>query len=301
MNVAQRSALLAVVSLVVLTLGCAATVPMRPQRVAEILELSTAAAQAHLNASQEFEAAQLLMAVHQVDPTFPPAQPLRAQIPDDLLMREHPTALGSNVAFRPPTARGVATRVLLYFPDRIFDLLDIVSFEARAGLGGGAEVHFTRAGQLGLDGGYSLSLGWFDHRALGGRYQVFTTAEIGPYASRYLLIGGGSTAGLQLVLDQSNGTDTPYLPLYQEFRDFWAVGASAMLISYGAAVDLHPVEIADFIAGFVLADFLRDDFATTRGLQLSLSDKELLKRMHEVESNPQILDAYRVWSMTNRR
>jgi len=207
---------------------------MRPQRVAEILEQSTAAAQAHLQAFQDFEAAQLLTAVHQVDPSFPAAQPLRAQIPDYLLGGEDPTALGSNVAFRPPTERAIATRILLYLPDRIFDLLDIVSFEGRAGLGAGAEVHLTRAGQLGLEGAYSLSLGWFDHRALGGRYQVFTTAEIGPYVSRYLLIGGGSTAGLQLVMDQSNGTDTPYLPLYQEFRDYWAVGASAMAISAGS-------------------------------------------------------------------
>jgi hypothetical protein len=301
LNLARRSDLLAAVLLAMLAFGCAETVPMRPQRVAEILEQATAAAQAHLQASQDFEAAQLLTAVDQVDPSFPAAQPLRARIPDDLLAGEHPTALGSNVAFRPPTARAIATRILLYLPDRIFDLLDIVSFEARSGLGGGAEVHLTRAGQLGLESAYSLALGWFDHRALGARYQVSTTAGLGPYASRYLLIGGGSTAGLQLVMDQSNGTDTPFLPLYQEFRDYWAVGASAMAIVYGLAADVHPVEIADFLAGFVLADFLRDDFATTRGLQLSDTDKELLKRMHEVESSPQMLDAYRVWSKTEGR
>ena len=301
MNVALHFDLLAAVLLATLAFGCAETVPMRPQRVAEILEQSTAAAQAHLQASHDFEAAQLLMGIDQVDPSFPAAQPLRARIPDDLLRREHPTALGSNVAFRPPAERAVATRILLYLPDRIFDLLDIVSIEGRSGLGGGAEVHLTRAGQLGLEAAYSLSLGWFDHRALGGRYQVFTTAEIGPYASRYLLIGGGSTAGVHLVLDQSNGTDTPHLPLYQEFRDYWAVGASAMAIVYGVAADVHPVEIADFLAGFVLLDFLRDDFATTRSLQLSLTDKELLKRMHEVESSPQMLDAYRVWSKAQGR
>jgi len=274
---------------------------MRPQRVAEILEQSTAAAQAHVRASQDFEAAQLLIGVEHIDPDFAPAQSVRASVPDDLLRREHPTALGSNVAFRPPVDRGIGTRILLYLPDRILDLLDIVSFEIRLGLGGGAELHLTRDAQLGLEGAYSLSLGWFDNRALGGRYLVFTTAEIGPYASRYLLIGGGSTAGLQVVMDQSNGVDTPYLPLYQEFRDYWAVGASTMVIGYGAAIDVHPVEIWDFIAGFVLVDILRDDFATTRGLGLSLTDKELLKRMHEVESSPEMLDTYRAWSKTQGR
>jgi hypothetical protein len=74
-----------------------------------------------------------------------------------------------------------------------------------------------------------------------------------------------------------------------------------MAIAYGVAADVHPVEIADFLAGFVLVDFLRDDFATTRDLQLSDMDKELLKRMHEVESSPQMLDAYRVWSKNEGR
>ncbi len=274
---------------------------MRPQRVAEILEQATAAAQAHVEASHDFEAAQLLMGVEQIAPDFPPAQAVRARVPPDLLRREHPTALGSNVAFRPPKERGVAVRILLYLPDRIFDLLDVVSFDMRSGLGIGAELHATRGMQLGGEGAYSLALGWFDHRALGGRYQVFTTAEIGPYASRYLLIGGGSTAGLQLVMDQSNGVDAPDLPLYQEFRDYWAVGASAMAIFYGAAADVHPVEIADLLAGFALVDFLHDDFATTRGLELSFTDKELLKRMHDVESSPEMLEGYRTWAKSQRR
>ena len=290
--------LLATVTLAHLALGCAQTVPMRPQRVAEILEQSTTAAQAHVQASEDFEAAQLLMAVDQVDPDFPAAQSLRAGIPEDLLRREHPTALGSNVAFRPPIDRSIGARILLYLPDRVLDLLDVASLEMRFGLGGGAEVHATRAGQLGLEGAYSGSLGWFDHRALGGRYQVFTGAAIGPLASRYLLIGGASTAGLQLVNAHSSGIDTPYQPLYQEFRDYWAVGASAMVISYGAAADIHPVEVADFVAGFVGVDFLRDDFATTRGLRLSVTDKELLERMHDVESSPEMLNAYRAWSKT---
>ena len=32
-----------------------------------------------------------------------------------------------------------------------------------------------------------------------------------------------------------------------------------------------------------------------------LTDKELLKRMHEVESSPDMLGAYRAWSKTNGR
>jgi hypothetical protein len=74
-----------------------------------------------------------------------------------------------------------------------------------------------------------------------------------------------------------------------------------MALVYGAAADVHPVEIADFLAGFVFVDFLRDDLATTRGLQLTLIDKELLKRMHEIESSAEMLDSYRVWSKTNGR
>jgi hypothetical protein len=296
-----RRSWILVAATVLLTFGCAETVPMRPQRVAEILDHSIAAAQAHVQASQDFEAAQLLMAVDRIDPQLPVAAPPRAHIPDELLRREHPTALGSNVAYRPPVDRSLAGRILLYLPDRLLDLFDIVSFEMRSGLGGGADVHITRAAQLGLEAGYSFSLGWFDHRALGGRYQVFSEAALGPQASRYLLIGGASTAGLELVNDQSSGTETPYLPLYQEFRDYWAVGASAMLLSYGAAFDLHLVEVADFLAGFATIDFLRDDLARTRGLRLSHRDKELLKRLHEVESSPEMLDAYRTWSKTHGR
>lgn len=274
---------------------------MRPQRIAQILEQSSVAAQVHLDRSEDFEAAQLLVAIEQIDPGYSTARALRTRVPEVLLRRDHPTALGSNVAFRPPSDRSIAARILLYLPDRILDLLDIVSFEMRYGLGGGVEAHLTRGAQLGLEGAYSLSLGWFDHRALGGRYQVFTSAALGPYASRYLLIGGASTAGLELVAARSSGLDTAYLPLYQEFRDYWAVGGSVMAIAYGAAVDVHPIEFADFLAGFVVVDFLRDDLATTRGLQLSLTDKELLKRMHEVESSPAMLGAYRDWSISNGR
>ena len=47
--------------------------------------------------------------------------------------------------------------------------------------------------------------------------------------------------------------------VYQGDRDYWAVGARATALVVGAEARVHPLELADALAGFVFIDFLRAD------------------------------------------
>jgi hypothetical protein len=79
------------------------------------------------------------------------------------------------------------------------------------------------------------------------------------------------------------GLHNPTNSLYQDFRDFWAIGVSVTAGLAGAELDLHPIQLFDFIGGILLLDFARDDFATTRGLKFSSVENDLLQNLAEIE------------------
>ena len=69
---------------------------------------------------------------------------------------------------------------------------------------------------------------------------------------------------------------------YQEYLDYWAIGAKVGAGILGVEFEFHTVELADFLGGWFFWDPGNDDLATTRMLRFNenLADTyEKLMRM----------------------
>lgn len=277
-----------------LSLGLSACVPRyTPFDIDRMLATSVSAARYHLDQRRPIEAMQLASAAARVDPNFQGLPELMAALPRDVKDVYQPSALGSN---RPPrylVERSLTSAVLRYLPDRLGDLLDVVSASGHAGAGAFLDIHFTRGAQL-VGGGHVVGgIGLIDHRNfLGMRAEgALGTVLLNRAALEYAgliagpgdnMSGGGSLRGPQRPTD----------PIFQSYLDYWAVGASGTLGVAGASVDLHPVQLADFLAGFAGVDFLNDDRSHTRDLQLAISERDLLQELAQVSQSLESLADY---------
>ena len=159
----------------------------------------------------------------------------------------------------------VVRTVLLYIPNRLLDLTDIVSLYVAGPLlphlTTGYPLHVnarvTRAAQVGF--------GITENTVcLGKRYKhhlipwVKSTQEVslGPLTScRFIPASGNERIEFAKV-----GILTPAdKPFAEGLMDYWSVGAEAALLPVGAGAEVHPVEIVDFILGLFLVDVGKDD------------------------------------------
>jgi hypothetical protein len=161
------------------------------------------------------------------------------------------------------------------------------------GPGAFADGHVTRALQVGAGFRTTGGLGVHDHRSLGMKSQAeagLTLIALGAQSYAGALMG---TTGTRSSSDSAKGLHRPSAPLYQELRDYWAIGASGTAAIFGVEVDFHPLQLADFLAGIVGVDFLNDDLAHTRSLKLDAVDNRLLADIWRVRSSTSTLEAYR--------
>ena len=149
-------------------------------------------------------------------------------------------------------------KLLMYIPNRLLDLFDIVTLELKSGAVIGAEARVTRAfgigGEVGSYGsalkGYNRQYGFAVTEGAEGQFFFGSAMDL----ARPLVWGDVERYWIQ-------GTNFP-LPsnrIYQEkARDYWALelGASCLL---GVKVSIHPVAIADFLTGLILIDIEDDD------------------------------------------
>jgi len=258
--------------------GCVHPTP--PHEVERLTQAAIVAAEGHLADQNPGEAAELLDAVLAADPGNPLAEGLR----DPLDVPGRSRMLGMNRARRAPADRYWLTRVLLYVPDRIIDLCDIVSFDAHFGFGLWADIHATRAVQAAAGTRSITGLGWHERRSLGTRRQAesgFTVLPFGVLASAGTLVGTSGVYGYAATI---GGLHEPSDRPYQEIRDYWALGGAFTLAFVGLDFDFHPVQLADFAAGWLTVDFLNDDFAHTRSLNLPRYERELIRDLLAIEN-----------------
>jgi hypothetical protein len=275
--------------------ACAATT-YSPSVVETTLDDALVSAQAHHEAGRPVEAAQLLEPLLEIDPGHPGARELRDALgPDVEHLFDHPY-LGSNFAKRPKTDRPIAARLLLYLPDRLLDLTDILSLDVHLGLGAFANLHFTRAGQLGVGVRGVGGVGWHDHRSLGFQGQAESGIALPGIGAQAFSGGVAGTSGAFAAADASAGVHRPSGRLYQQLRDYWAVGAGFTAGPAGVDFDLHPIELADFLVGIAGVDLLHDDFAQTRGLALTRRERTLLGSLAEIQRSPESIEVYRAAS-----
>ena len=165
---------------------------------------------------------------------------------------------------------------LLYLPNRLLDLLDIVTVDIGAGAEFGVDAKVTHWLQVGGMYGDKYFLGKDYARQLGGGYASGWNYGFLCLASerRYVDETFGTTRefllkrkSLSLAMPKEDFTYA------QEIRDFWEVSVNAgWLITVGVAV--HPVEIADFFAGLVLIDLKGDDYGAAVSPEMPKDDKK---------------------------
>jgi len=274
---------LALVVTLLLATACAS--PPSREMANAILESAVATANARLSEGLVPETEVLLHAVERVDPNYPGVPELRQRLgsesQDELMNRG---LLGINRRLRVRKGAGFLRRLIFYPIDRVFDVLDLITVDLHLGFGVFADVHATRAAQLAGGLRSLFGVGLHDQRSIG----IKSESEMGVAA---LALGAqtlsGSSAGFPAGTITASGTTagmhSPRGPIYQDYRDYWAIGASATVALVGAGVDLHPVQLFDVIGGIFLIDFARDDLGTTRRLQLTATEYEIIKELHRVE------------------
>ena len=165
-----------------------------------------------------------------------------------------------------PAKPGVARTALLYLPNRLLDITDIVSASVGVpllpslfvGQPVHANLHATRAAQAGVgasDNNVSIGKGY------GRRFAPWIRGarelSAGPVTMCKYTMDTGSDdlefrkGGLLLPTDR---------PFSEGFMDYWAVGAEAAALPVAVKAEVHPIQIADALLGFFLVDLSDDDF-----------------------------------------
>jgi hypothetical protein len=264
----------------------------RPDQVEDLLAQAYRAAENHHEFDLDPEAAVLLAAIAAVDEGYPGLRDLEEDLQPAAGAGLRLGLLGMNRKLRPEVVRRPWVRALLWLPDRVLDLLDVVTVGIHLGPGAFADAHVTRALQVSGGARTTGGLGLHEHRSLGMKSQAeagLTLVAVGAQSYAGAVVG---TSGAHGAADSSRGVHDPAAPLYRQLRDYWAIGASATALFLGFEVDLHPVQLADFAAGIVGLDFLNDDLAHTRGLKLDTVEHELLTEIWRVRRSRRTLAAY---------
>ncbi len=285
-----------------LALAASACGTIPPDETRARVERALDFARARLDAGEPDAARPLLRAVRSIDPEEPALSALGPEGADDSSESAPLDTpwLGSNRARRLDADRPGWARALLYFPDRVLDLLDVVSFDVHVGPGAFVDVHATRALQLAAGGRFVGGFGWHDARSLGVQFQGETALNLPVIGASAYLGGKAGTSGVALTRQALAGLHRPSDPFHQEWRDYWSVGFAVTAVVAGVDFDLHPVELADFVAGFTTIDFLADDFAGTRGIGWSGREADAASELMEVAFSEEAVRAYRA-SVAGRR
>ena len=156
---------------------------------------------------------------------------------------------------------GAGDTILLYIPNRIVDMMDVFSVTVGFGPAIGAELKATKYCSLGGEVGFTAQM------VKGINRQYGFAVENGWNAS-FLMISAENRERDESIGSVKNyyyySTGVPSIdPIPYDFhkgaKDFWGVGAKlAALIELQA--EFHPVEIADFVLGWLFIDIKDDDF-----------------------------------------
>ena len=268
--------------LAVFALSACTTMPSQ-QIIDDVLQATVNVADARFQEGNVPESAVLLHAVSRIDTEYPGVADLQAKlgpVEDQVTNRGR---LGINRRLRTRVDRNPLLRLVMYLPDRVFDLLDLVTFDVHLGPGAFADVHVTRRIQAAAGLRATMGVGAHDQRSIGLKNQSEAGFSVLTFGTQTVAGTTVGTSGVHTGAESMAGLHSPRNSLYQDLRDFWAIGVSVTAGLAGAEVDIHPVQLFDFIGGILLLDFARDDFATTRGLDFSSVENDLLRNLAEIE------------------
>lgn len=164
-----------------------------------------------------------------------------------------------------PASKSVGHKVLLYLPNRVLDIVDMISLNAavptfpKHWLAGFVHVnaHVTRVVQVGAGNtNENIIVG------LGHKRQFLPWFE-----EKYELSGGPLTFAKHKISRGNRKTDFGKTgvffpgdePFANGLMDYWGVGAEVTVLPVGVRAEVHPVEIVDALLGFFTIDIVNDD------------------------------------------
>jgi hypothetical protein len=133
--------------------------------------------------------------------------------------------LGSNMSDRVHNDDfGWLGKIGLYLPNRLLDMIDLITVEAGPGFGVGASAYATKYIAAGAQISAGQAIFGFNRRHLSVRATVDDFVEIFPFAARTFMETRAYTGGVYAVTQHSAGLKRPTDKMYQKARDFWAKG-----------------------------------------------------------------------------
>ena len=124
--------------------------------------------------------------------------------------------------------------------------------------------------------------GWHHRRSFGVRGETESSFALLPYQAQAFFGATAGTSGVKIASASDVDFATPGQPLYQDYVDFWGVGASATIVYFGTEFEFHPVQLVDFLAGWVGIDFLDDDLSRHRPLRLDVHERRTIRELTRV-------------------
>ncbi len=157
--------------------------------------------------------------------------------------------------------RSIGRTILLYLPNRLLDILDLVSLELGAGLNPHLNVHVTQAVQLGLGTGTNFSLIKDYSRQYGTGIVLEREFSIPFYTACQRSVR--QPIGSVIPIEYSRiGVPSRDDEMFQSgAKDFWGIGFESWIFLFlgKAHAEIHPVELIDLVAGLVGFDPRHDD------------------------------------------
>jgi hypothetical protein len=246
-------------------------------KLAELLVESLERGEALMAEGEVVEGMYMASTVAGLYPDHPRVQALLAS---GYEARARNKTLGYNLGRRVPREKAsAARRIALYLPDRLLDVLDLLTLRLSVGPQFGFRARATHALRADLYAGTTVGAGIGQKHFAGIDAESTVDVGLGPVGPKVI---GAFKVGTNV--DIGGGVSVLQLPtnqLYDNYQDYWGIGGGVGLLLVGLDAEVHPFEIGDFLAGLVGADLLRDDLATTQKLRLKGKDGALYRKLAE--------------------
>ena len=159
-------------------------------------------------------------------------------------------------------ADSVFEGIVLYIPHRLVDAFDVFSMTLGFGPTARVKVHATRDFAFGAGVGVEASAVKQINRQYGFGLESGWDASFAWLSAEHSQ-RESSLGSLKDYYYYSTGIPSPRENIYKFFdgtRDFWSLGVEAGVGLVKFNFELHPVEVADFITGWIFIDLKDDDF-----------------------------------------
>lgn len=292
---------LGLVALLLFAPACVVLSPRTPLQVDTVVTQAEREARVLMASGDWIGARRVSGALARVRPDLPLHAELDAQLPDEVAAHFTQDLAGANAPLRLVREAGLGRRLLYWLPDRLLDLLDVVSFDIGIGPGLSVNAHLTRWAAFGLGTRASLGVGWHEGRSLGMQVLNEEGWSLPGYAQGTLLGFTHGTGPSSLGAERIDGCPCTSTELHASWRDPWAVGVEAHALVLGASVAVHPLELLDFVGGVFFYDGLGDDLATTRAPpELPHDAFVLMQTLGEIALDDETMDDYLAWRREQR-